>query len=505
MAIKRYLYLWHRWLGIMLCLFMAVWLVSGVVMLFVGYPKLTPAEHLSRLPTLPDQGCCVEPATVLAQREKALETLRLSTVGGEPFYIVMFSDRSIEAIRARDGARLEVVDKTLAISSARQFGNGAAATYEGLVQSDRWSRSRALDSDRPLHRVRIDDDQQRLLYISSRSGEVVRDATLNERCWNWIGAWLHWLYPLRDSRWWTDIVIYLSLAATVLTLLGQVIGLLRWRFGRPYRSGSRSPYRDFNARWHHIGGLLFGIVLFAWIFSGLMSMRPWHLFENRSTLSIDAFRGGQFHPEQISLPVADTLQKLHRAGLDAVELEWRRINGATYVTGIDASGRSLILSADGDATPQAQLPIDVLIAAARAMYPQREIDVQYLDNYDSYYYAHAEQSLYGGYVRNLPVVRVIFDDPEQSWIYIDPRTGAIALTTDRNSRLWRWAFNLLHSWDWQPLLNAPAARKLLIITFSAGGLIISVSGIVLAWRRLRGRQRNARTVHASAARSTTQG
>ena len=50
MAIKRYLYLWHRWLGIALCLFMALWFVSGVVMLYVGYPKLTPAEHLAHLP-----------------------------------------------------------------------------------------------------------------------------------------------------------------------------------------------------------------------------------------------------------------------------------------------------------------------------------------------------------------------------------------------------------------------------------------------------------------------
>ncbi len=49
---KRYLYLWHRWLGIVACLFMALWFISGVVMLYVGYPKLTPAEHLAHLPVL---------------------------------------------------------------------------------------------------------------------------------------------------------------------------------------------------------------------------------------------------------------------------------------------------------------------------------------------------------------------------------------------------------------------------------------------------------------------
>ncbi len=39
---KRWLYLIHRWAGVVLCLFFAMWFVSGVVMMYVGYPKLTP-------------------------------------------------------------------------------------------------------------------------------------------------------------------------------------------------------------------------------------------------------------------------------------------------------------------------------------------------------------------------------------------------------------------------------------------------------------------------------
>ena len=42
MKIKRALYLTHRWLGVVLCLFMAMWFLSGVVMMYVGYPKLKP-------------------------------------------------------------------------------------------------------------------------------------------------------------------------------------------------------------------------------------------------------------------------------------------------------------------------------------------------------------------------------------------------------------------------------------------------------------------------------
>ncbi len=49
---KRWIYLVHRWLGIGGCLLMLLWFVSGMVMLFVGYPKLTSGERLAALPVL---------------------------------------------------------------------------------------------------------------------------------------------------------------------------------------------------------------------------------------------------------------------------------------------------------------------------------------------------------------------------------------------------------------------------------------------------------------------
>ena len=54
---ERWLYLVHRWLGIGLCVVMATWFLSGIVMLYVGYPKLTPDERLQGLPPLPAAGC----------------------------------------------------------------------------------------------------------------------------------------------------------------------------------------------------------------------------------------------------------------------------------------------------------------------------------------------------------------------------------------------------------------------------------------------------------------
>ena len=56
---KRLTYLVPRWTGVGACVLMALWFVSGVVMLFVGYPKLTPWERMRTLPALDPARCCV--------------------------------------------------------------------------------------------------------------------------------------------------------------------------------------------------------------------------------------------------------------------------------------------------------------------------------------------------------------------------------------------------------------------------------------------------------------
>lgn len=491
MALKRQLYLWHRWLGIILCLLMALWFVSGVVMLYVGYPKLTSSERLGHLPVLPET-CCAEMPENWSQ--VPLKRLRLTSLGGRPFYMLELTDGRRITLDAHSGEPLERADESWALAGARQYAGDLALTYRGQVDEDVWTHSRALDADRPLHLVELDDAERTWLYLSGRTGEVVRDASMQERRWNWVGAWLHWLYPLRGGfgfdNGWRTLVIGLSLLGTAMAVLGMVIGVLRWRVRKPYRSGSRSPYPPGWLRWHHIGGLLFGIMLVAWIFSGLMSMRPWNVTDSRSRLDAEAMQGGTLRAADVSVAVTRALQLLS-SELNVVEMEWRRMNGIAYLVARDSSGDRRILLGE---TLTRQFPAEQLLAAARSMAPAVSVETDWLERFDSYYFARDAQSMYGTENRPLPVMRMRFDDPEQTWVYLDPAGGEMVARHDRRQRIGRWLFNLLHSWDLQPLLERPRLREVLIIAFSLGGLVISISGAVLGWRRLQrhpGRRRAA--------------
>jgi len=151
---KRYLYLVHRWLGIGLGVFVVLWILSGMVMLFVGYPKLTPAEHLARLAPL-DADCCVSPAVALqgGDEGKAPVSLKLTGAGGSPRYLLDYGEGPLVAVDARNGQRIERIGPLEAMASARQFAGDVAVQPPELIDEDAWTRNSALNRERPLYRV----------------------------------------------------------------------------------------------------------------------------------------------------------------------------------------------------------------------------------------------------------------------------------------------------------------------------------------------------------------
>jgi hypothetical protein len=498
---KRWLFLLHRWLGVMLCAFFAMWFVSGVVMMYVGYPKLTEAERLQHLPALDAATIALTPAQALQQAGIAgpLQELRLAVAsGGRTVYLVVPA-REPKAgagrrgpppgsgtlvIDAATGTLLREVGVPEALAAAAAYGGAAAAPrYDGVIQEDAFTHSRGLDAHRPLHVVQLADADHTRLYISGKTAEVVRDASRSERLWNYAGAWIHWLYPFRGNvfnAWWTDIVNWLSVLGIAVTLIGTVVGILRWRFLRTYKSGSHTPYKGFMMRWHHITGLLFAVITFTWIFSGLMSMNPWRIFDNGApALRVQAMHGG---PLQVSAQLARPQTLLVAAGSGIRELRWTMSDGKMLVLASAAAGRPLVLDAD---TAASHVPDPAALKAAAArLLPDAVLRVEVLNHYDMYYYSRDAHTMTGGSDKPLPVWRVVFGDTHATWVHIDPATGAVLGRTDSTRRLSRWLFAMLHSWDWLPLLERRPLWDILMIVLSLGGTALSITGIVIGWRRL---------------------
>ena len=531
--IKRWILLGHRWLGIGTCLLFFLWFLSGVVMMYVGHPKLTWQERLEHLPPLEASQHLLSPADAFQQADiqGTVTDLRLANArAGQPVYIAQVRpdskpapgaprpDPRLVALDARTGALLPHTDPATALASAqvyleqgglshpssssalpasgpRQPSPASAQDtpgkplYQGVTVEDAHTHSAAMDLHRPLHKVLLPDAEQTLLYISGTTGEVVRDAPLLERGFNYLGAWLHWLYLFRDTAIdWTDLIIWLSVIGTVATLSGFLSGIIRWRFSRPYRSGSRSPFAPGALRWHHILGLAFALTTFTWIFSGLMSMNPWDIFEADESI-IDARRISS--PDiQPSRAIATPQALLASATTPVRELQWHTLLDKARVKAIrthevppGSTDQPVLLSARSG-KPYTLEPerLRSALFTLQAGYPPR-IDILQQD--DFYYYSRTEHTMTGGRKPHpLPIWRVRYDDPNQTWLHIDPATGQVLNELDSYQRTERWLFALLHSWDWLPLLQNRPLWDIFMLVLATGGLALSATGIWIAGHRL---------------------
>lgn len=484
---KRWLFLTHRWLGIVLCLFMLLWFISGVVMIYVGYPKLTSAERLARLPALDSQACCIpvgEAARALPAGEPPTSIV-LSAAGGRPQYQFGFGKKMM-AVDAVSGALIDDVSAQDAVTAAKVFMPEAKPRYLDQVDEDTWSHTRGLDPHRPLHRVQMDDAGQTLLYISGVTGEVVRNATRTERVWNYAGAWLHWLYALRGGaldRVWNGVVVYLSLAGVLLTISGGVIGIWRWRFRGRFRTGAKTPYREPVMRWHHLTGLVFSAITLTWVFSGLMSMNPWGMFNSGAEVNRQAYAGGTFDAAAWPLGSSDALRLLEPSW-QAKELRWHMVAGKPYLIALNGAGGMQLIDA-GERRVGMGLPCRFLVQAAAKLMDAPLIGGEMLQREDAYYYRREAHTQIGGMPRPLPVMRLYYGDAARTWVHIDPDTGMVLGELDRTQRIRRWLFAFLHSWDLPVLLASRPLWDMALIFLSLGGLALSATGVIIGVRRLR--------------------
>jgi hypothetical protein len=104
--------------------------------------------------------------------------------------------------------------------------------------------------------------------------------------------------------------------------------------------------------------------------------------------------------------------------------------------------------------------------------------MSWLDRYDAYYYDRNGRL-------SLPVLRVRYRDPQQTWLYFDPRHAVIARKEERLTRLNRWLYHGLHSLDFPFLYYRRPLWDVVVIGLSIGGIVLSATTLTASWRRVR--------------------
>jgi hypothetical protein len=357
-----------------------------------------------------------------------------------------------------------------------------------------------------MHKFTVDDDAGTEVYVSERNADVTVLTTRGSRALAWIGAIPHFLYfaPLRlNQPLWRQVVLWTSGLGIGLALLGIALGVLQLRITRPFRVsriGSYLPYSGWM-RWHYVTGLVFGVFTLTFVFSGWLSMEPWGWATKAGRFGgglREAFtsKAGELH--DFSAIDAGSWQTL--AGDRPVkEIEYVRIQDQPFFivrhdpdagAGTEIRGHEPYFAQRSRDAAQAVVNARTLelherdfsaaslVERVHGAVPDVSVaNAEMLSTYDSYYYSRDG-------LAPLPVLRVKLDDPDRTWLYIDPRMSQLVGRIHRLDRVERWLYNGLHSLDFSFWYYRRPLWDIGMILLSLGGLTTSAIGLCLGITRV---------------------
>jgi len=506
----------HRWMGIALGVLFVAWFLSGIVMMYARMPDLANEERLARAPALDLTKVAVSPAEAAEKWGIPIDRVQVGMFGDRPVYRYGVRDQAI--VFADTGDLFEgILDREEAADVARRYAPGHRGPIryaEYLTEPDQWTIG--MQNALPMHRFALDDAAGTHLYVSEVTGDVELRTTTRERFWGYLGPVVHWVYftPFRRNGYaWGQFIIWSSLVGCAMCVTGIVWGI--WRFSpmrrfRLKRAPSISPYAGWM-KWHHVTGLIFGVLALTWTYSGLLSMGPFDWFRSPppSQAEREASTGG---PLKIELLTIESM----RAAVAAIEpsfapreLESIQFRGEPYWMAYRAPTEAqAALWMNTGLLPRSPRPRleyryvsallpergtittfgnEAMMEIAKAAMPGVAVqDAVWLRDYDGYYYDPRGS-------RPLPVLRVRYADANGTWLYLDPARGGIVQRSGKVSRLRRWLYQGFHSLDFPFLYFHRPLWDIVVIVLSIGGTVLSFTTMVPAWRRVK---RHWRTLRA---------
>ncbi|ANE57655.1 PepSY domain-containing protein [Methylomonas sp. DH-1] len=515
------LYETHRWLGVVLALFMFVWFASGLSIMYTTPMTQTKAQQLAHAETLepqagwlslgevwansvgPRQAAVAKlkalPATggetmAAAAKAKPAEELpvniadaRLVRTAGEPLWLIEDTQGNRFAFSAVDGSLREIsAEQALQIArhwiAAEQPERDVKLSYLESVDNPIILRNQG--ALRPFHKIAGDGGEE--LLISARTGEVLHASTRFNRGLYWVGNWIHLFKPLEAiglGHIRHDVQLWSGLAATIACITGLIIGWLRWRpgfGGKPtYSQGRTQPYREFWFKWHFWTGLIGGTVALGWSLSGFIDTNPGKLFSEGNIAKAEASRylGGELPTAMFDWRPGPLPEIARRA--DIVEINWRRLGSDTVLLANARDGQRLPQTPDGVGPRFSEAALAA--ALQRLAGAGDSVELAVLDDYDSYYYPRHHQTQVD---KPLPVVLAQFHDQAGTRVYLDPQDGRILAKLDSRRRLYRWLYSGLHHWDFGWLYYRPI-WDVWMLTWVGFGVVLGASSLVIGWKRLK--------------------
>ncbi len=458
----RFAFALHRWLGVVLGLLMLLWCLSGFVLIWAPYPSTTLGSHDYRVEGLAPIRLSERHVLPGVPDTAELSSARIEMLAARPVLAAAWSAGGESGSGLFDlstGEGIGEIDKAQALEVARSYAVrhniASEPSVKRLSERDEFTVAGYFNSGRPYYEVRLNDAEKTMLYVSSKTGEVRQRTTESLRLWSWLGAIPHWLYftELRkDTALWTQAVIWTSLGGCFLVALGLFVGIRQFR--RRHSTGKlASPYRGAKF-WHHMLGLVFGILVLTFTFSGFASMQPWGWLDvgEEAGAAPDRLAGAPVTWAEARPAIEAQIAAMSASHDKPVLVSMSQMEGQPYFIWRMADGSRHRFDSDGFPAPFD----DTVRQRAGAFLADKAdgAEIELLRTPDTYYYP-------GGAASDFPIVRISVPAMDDTRFYLDAVSGEVRAIADPGAKGFRWWHMALHTFD---IVGSPLREALVFLT-----------------------------------------
>ena len=403
-----------------------------------------------------------------------LRSFKIKYLLGEPVYEVTSLSGNIILKYAESGELIKI-NSEIASKLAVQASNiKESFKVEVLKELDQWVPRTKFLKHLPIYAVHFNNENNTRVYISSLNGDVQSLTTSSDRFWAWVGAIPHWIY-FKDIRiqtsLWVQLVIWLSALGFIMALTGVITGLAR------YKKKPKANFRRFKNKWyniHYYFGLMFGLFVCTWIFSGLMSMSP---FDWTPSTQLNKQEKIKWQGEDFTL---NTLRGVNwnnfiekSNNISCKEIGFELFNKELFAKVYSNENVKLIPLYTSNHTPKIEGYGSVIQSFNSS---DGIINSIQLDEYDNYYYSRHNDKV-------LPVIKIT--TTSNLAYYINPSTTEMLYKCSNKNRIQRWLYSGLHSLDFSFLISNGALWDVVVIFLMVGGTIVSITATALGVKFIR--------------------
>ncbi len=454
-----------------------IWFLSGFVLIYAGFPHASREERFMHLSSLNQ----TDFDSIQAPPHNFSGKVELEKLNDRPVYRVYKSRKAQKVYDAITLKECDFATEQEAINLAEDFSGAKLASVEKIKELDQWMPWSYYRPLLPFYKCTMGDEEHTRIYISAKSGSIVQETTRKSRWLGRLGAIPHWIYfkSLRlKTGLWLDVVKWISIFGVLVSLSGLIAGIIRLRKRRTQEKWSQfTPYKKFWHKWHHITGFVFGLFVFTFILSGLVSVTdiPQWMVPIHNKKSVKRIWNQKPNLDLHARANFKALWKAIDNGTPVRKIVFKTVqNQPVYWVYRDHYQKpDVYLLEDNGIVIKQKYSKEEIDNWCKQVLPNVEYSLKSQNEFDAYY----QKS--GMWERPLPIWQLNLDDPDDTRMYINSKTGEVVKSFTNNERWRRWLYRSLHTLDFPFLKQHDWLRKSLLILLSIGGTLVSLSGLVL--------------------------